>query len=462
MKSTLSGVLSDECQGSEVDGNVVSLLQQDSMKKSFSTEKTTKKVSELEQDSTKKSFSSEKMTEKVSGKVTSSSAALSGLLGATSLGVAGRPPVVSQVGLGILLCLVIIMAYSQFASAASSGSGMLDRMIPTGMDKEEVVSVPPSPVQEDTYGFAVASLVRDSQKIARGEGAFALRSSRMLAALVLLYVTIFCQVGLVLQVKWYVTPQQVSMIRNDYSTFEKWMYDGHTTLTVNGKHRGIDGYFQPENFEAFDPELKTNVCSIPFSQLSFLMLVLFIWSLTCAAQIKTGLEFLFCLLFTVANASSMSECLGDDDQDPSDAEQEHIIRSLTWPMKLWIAVTILLPWLFVTIYLCFLGCRWLAATNDFGALVSNAVALEFILLLKDLFYNALVPERCKRDVQKTMLIPNMEQEQAGWMVFFGSFTWGVFTLCWVLAYIFHVQAVLPEYRWDVHDTCAKYLLEMQR
>eukprot|EP00448_Togula_jolla_P032452 CAMPEP_0170633450 /NCGR_PEP_ID=MMETSP0224-20130122/35999_1 /TAXON_ID=285029 /ORGANISM="Togula jolla, Strain CCCM 725" /LENGTH=452 /DNA_ID=CAMNT_0010962493 /DNA_START=178 /DNA_END=1536 /DNA_ORIENTATION=- len=449
MKSALSGVIDDECQSNDVDHNSVSLLQE-LKRKSFSTEKV------------KQASSTDECGQAGCGKRRASATALHSLGEALALGVAEHPPIISMVGVGVLLCLIIALAYSQLSSGFpfGSGRGLLGMKLDDGFDREEVVSVPPSPVQEDTYGFAVVSMVRDTQMIAKGEGAFALRSSRMLAALGLLYMTIFCQIGLVLQVKWYVTPTQVSSIRNDYSGYEHHMYDGHTTLTVNGKHRGIPEFFEPENFNTFDESQKMAVCSIPFSQLSFLMLVLFIWSLTCAAQIKSALEFLFCIVYTVSTVQSMSDSLGDDDQDSADPEQEHVIRSLTLPMKLWMALTILLPWLFVTIYLCFLGCRWLAATNDFGALVSNAVALEFILLLKDLFYNALVPARSKRDVQKTMLLPAVKQEQAGWLVFFGSFIWGVATISWVFCYVFRVQSVLPEYRWDVHNVCAKYLEEI--
>merc|ERR1712190_387168 len=70
-----------------------------------------------------------------------------------------------------------------------------------------------------------------------------------------------------------------------------------------------------------------------------------------------------------------------------------VLRGLTMPFKAMLFFTIFLPRILIDLVLLWLGCRWLAATASFSDVLLNAIALEFILLLKDLVYNAVVPRR---------------------------------------------------------------------
>merc|ERR1719189_739763 len=120
------------------------------------------------------------------------------------------------------------------------------------------------------------------------------------------------QVVLVVQIKMLVTPQAVSSIRDSYDQYEFIMYgsqESHTTLTVNGKHRGKPGYFQPGLFDTLDDDLKQDVCNIPFSQRTFFMLVLFIWSLTCMGQIRQCLELAGTIIWVTPTFRSMENAL---------------------------------------------------------------------------------------------------------------------------------------------------------
>jgi hypothetical protein len=91
------------------------------------------------------------------------------------------------------------------------------------------------------------------------------------------------------------------------------------------------------------------------------------------------------------------------------------------------------------------------------AVTQNAVALEFILLLKDLLYLTTVPHNNKKETTNTKIQPFSEHERPSVRVFAGSFTWGIVALSWVLLYITTLQTVLPEYQWDVHEPCSVYL-----
>lgn len=343
-------------------------------------------------------------------------------------------------------------------------------------------------MDEDTYTFAVASLTRDAQRVAQGNPKTFLFVARACFAVVLLIMTIGIQAGLVLQVKWYVTPQQVDSIRGAYDAYELHMYGGvesHTTLTVNGKHRGIPGYFEPKRFETLDDDLKGEICNIPMSRLSFFGMVLAVWSLTCMVQLRKACDLFWSLVVVTPTISSMSDCLiAVEEEDERFTERtinttprsmiQHpaadlkktdvqymygdnvVIAGLTAPVKALVVMGIILPWVSITGFLLWLGCRWLTATNDFGNLISNAVALEFILYLKDLVYLGLVTERNKRELRNTKILPDSKRQRAGYQVYLGALVWGLLVLVWLWAYIFHLQRVLPEYRWDVKEVCGDW------
>merc|ERR1719326_1684700 len=137
-----------------------------------------------------------------------------------------------------------------------------------------------------------------------------------------------------------------------------------------------------------------------------------------------------------------------------------VLVGLTPTVKGMICTFVIMPWLTNTCFLLWLGCRWLAATNDYGNLISNAVALEFILYLKDLVYSGLVSERNKRELEKTKILPDSKRQRAGYQVYLGTFVWALLVVAWLWGYIFHFQAVLPEYRWDVKEVCGDWYAEL--
>merc|ERR1719253_423916 len=111
----------------------------------------------------------------------------------------------------------------------------------------------------DTYGFAVVSLIRDAQQIALGKQA-PLRVSRIGAAIGLVFFTTFLQCFIMWYIKTLVIAKWVTDIREDYSDYQEHMYGGHTTINLNGKHRGEPGWFMPGNFDSLDNDLKERVC----------------------------------------------------------------------------------------------------------------------------------------------------------------------------------------------------------
>jgi len=320
---------------------------------------------------------------------------------------------------------------------------------------------------EDVYMMSVCVICRDWHKLSKETPIHGARNSvgrlpavRIAYAAFLLFFTLGMQITLVWCTKVYVTPQQVAAIRDNYNSYEIHMYGGekNTRMLDTGKRRGLPEHFQPALFETLDDDVKGDVCQIPFSQLKFLVFILLIWSVTCIAQISRCVRFMWNFLVMLPTVPSMMDAI----VRPSKVQPRArwTIVGLTVAAKLAMLFFIFLPWLGSTCFLCWLGCRWLAATNDFGNLLSNAMALEFILQFKSLMYFAVVSERTKRDVQCTRFAPPAQTEKASYFGYFNTLVWGAISVAWVYVYIFHLQRVLPEYQWDIHEPCTPFITGM--
>jgi len=317
----------------------------------------------------------------------------------------------------------------------------------------------PGGFDEDVYMMAIALGTRDWHSATKATGSKTLPLVRGGYVVTLLLVCISIQMFLLYCTKVYVTPQAVASIRESYDAYELHMYGGeaHTRVLYTGKHRGFPQYFQPELFETLDDDVKGEVCQIPFSQLKFLVLVLLIWTMTCVCQINRCVTYAYTLLYCLPTISSMADSIVHEPKGKP--RRKHTIVGLTMAAKLSFLFVIFVPWFFSTCFLCWLGCRWLAATNSFGDFVANAMALEFILQFKSLLYFAVTSERTKRDVQTTRHMPPTKFEGASFMAYFNTLLWGMLSISWVYMYIFHLQHVLPDYMWDVHEPCTPFLAD---
>jgi hypothetical protein len=339
-------------------------------------------------------------------------------------------------------------------------------------EEDEPEDKAPWILDEDTYGLAIAAFIKDTFAMATGAGSASLRSSRMMLSVLLVYVNIGFQIFLTLQVKRFITPRAVDHIRDAYTEFE-WLMHGanmsHMKVLPGGLVVGLPQYFDPSNFALMTPDLKEEVCHIPFSQPAFLLAVLFLWALTCIGDIKRCLILFERLIVSMPTADSTldifpplrsAERQGSSPGSPfsaaSSISQRRPVQGLTMRMKVFVCWAILLPRVCIVCDLLWVGCRWLAATINFGDLLLNAVALEFILLLKDMMYTVLASSRSKKDLLN-LDIKLYSKDRPSFRTFLGSFMWGAAALAWAVFYARYWQAVLPDYNWDVRSLCAGWL-----
>mmetsp|Transcript_28368 Transcript_28368/g.60139 ORF Transcript_28368/g.60139 Transcript_28368/m.60139 type:complete len:379 (+) Transcript_28368:75-1211(+) len=321
--------------------------------------------------------------------------------------------------------------------------------------------VPQTDIEPDMFGMVICSLVRDTHDIYASKGRMTGRIARLLTTLLLLCFCIALQIFLLIKVKQFVSAKAVHDIREAYDKYEEIMYD-ETILNVNGKHRGVEGTFEVARFDDLSADEQSAVCRIPLSQPDFFFIILLIWTLTCCGELKKCISLYRSLIFNTGRVSSMKYALKEVIDEETEGD-DFLVEGLTLYMKGLITTLVILPRLAIALVLTWLGCRWLLATTDFADLILNAVALEFILGMKEVLYETLMTRKNKDDVDTTKILPAVGVEEAGIRIFVGAVAWIVLAAVWVLLYmgIPHkmegLQLVLPDYRWDVHDVCTAWI-----
>jgi len=327
---------------------------------------------------------------------------------------------------------------------------------------EREIVVVPEGLSEDIYGMGIAAIIRDMQRFSMNTELKTLRMSRLGISLLSLSFCAVLQVFLLVEMKHLVTSVSTMETRSTYDKFEVWMYGNDTeamTITDNGYHRGVPGHMDISRFATLDPAVKDSACQIPLSQPTFFIGVLLIWTFVIVADLRRVFNLGGSLIQHTPTVDSMRDAT--QDAPPGAGEQAVMVVGLTVPVKIMIVVLILLPRLAVDGALLWLGCRWLCGTMGFSDILQNTVTLEFILLLKDLFYHTMAPHHNKLETRNTMILPSATRSSPSAPVFLGAFAWGILGIVWVLLYVECLQQVLPEYNWDIHDVCQEYLLSVE-
>jgi len=132
-----------------------------------------------------------------------------------------------------------------------------------------------------------------------------------------------------------------------------------------------------------------------------------VWSLTVVIDLRNILFYAELLLIRQETIDSLEDML---EQRP---DRTVLLKGLTVCFKMMLLMVICVPRFLIDLVLLYLGCQWLAATASFSDLLLNAIALEFILLLKDVVYSAVVPKRNQWETG-TMLVPHRHKTRPGY------------------------------------------------
>lgn len=320
----------------------------------------------------------------------------------------------------------------------------------------------PEGLDQDIYGMGITALIRDTQRFALGTECFALRLSRLLISLLTMLFTMSLQVFLLVQMKTLVTSASTREAQDTYQKYEVAMYGNdksRMTAFPHGQLRGKPEWFDGSAFTGLSDEEKDAVCQVPLSQPTFFIALLLVWTLVCFSELRHSFDIAGSLIVATPTIESMKDSLKESEKQGDEAV---VVIGLTLPVKIFAVTFIIIPRMIVSFTLLWLGCRWLTGTFGFSDVLQNTVALEFILLLKDILYETITPAHNKEETENTMVQPFVEEERPTSSVFLGAFTWGVAAIAWVMLYVIYFQQVLPDYQWDVHDTCVTYLTGVEK
>jgi len=320
------------------------------------------------------------------------------------------------------------------------------------MDLEERIANEPEPLGETIFAMASACMIHDYVWLFKGTGAPALRVSRMIFSTMLVLACLAFQMFLLQAVYGLLCASSVIKIRGVYSSYELTMYgENHVEKNEDDHYRGTaHQYLDVSNFDKFDIDKKHDICQIPLAHPEYSFAILLIWTLTCFADLKKTLQHLQGLTLMTPTAASVFEVLEKGEGGAV------IVAKLTMPMKIIISLFCLIPRFFSVGLLNFLGCRWLLATNSLSDILLNALALEFMLVLKELLYATLGSRRNKFITENTLFIHPSAGRFSLTGVVGSAAMWATLSVVWVYLYIYHVQAVLPDYRWGIQKVCATW------
>jgi len=317
-------------------------------------------------------------------------------------------------------------------------------------------------LEEDTFALTIAQLVRVFHALALGEVSTGILISRFVVTFGLLFLTYFLQIFLLIQIKRFVSAAAVHDIRIAYETYEIAMYGNNTErmiVTDTGQHRGLPQYFNESVFDTLPFVLQEDICNFPLSQPYFCGALLFLWTTACVAELKKTQQRVICLIINTETSDTMLHCFDGDSLGFDLKKDEKVIQRMTRFVKLLFIIFLFIPRVCITLFLLWLGCRWLLATHQFTDLILNGMALEFILLLKDSLYMGMVPLRYRSDLSNTKMLPRYSRLPASYSQLVEVLSWTFAKLAWVILYMTKFQIVLPQYNWDIHDTCLDWIAE---
>ncbi|CAE8715335.1 unnamed protein product [Polarella glacialis] len=311
----------------------------------------------------------------------------------------------------------------------------------------------------DIYGAAVSSCIRDIQVLMRGdhENATSIRAARVVASICGVWLHLGLQSYVSYMVAWTSSSVMVREFREQYNSFELHMYTSGSTdvpATVVGMDhalRGIDKYWHPENFLVLTEEARASMCQMPFAHDFFFLVIILIWTLSIVVDLRKCLQMFHAFVVTMPRAPSLIDSCELERQrrdDPTVA-----IVGVPLAMKVFLTAAVFIPRAAIDCWILWLGCLWLAATSSLGDLVMNTVALEFVVLLNSLVLFALVPKHGLDGLERTKVLVASSRHSSAGQALISTLAWAVFCFCWCTSFVYYLQSVLPDYKWDVQDVC---------
>lgn len=243
----------------------------------------------------------------------------------------------------------------------------------------------------------------------------------------------------------YVVGPAVHRMQADYKQFHEEVFDP-------------DGTFRKDLWHVWKgPWLA--LCSSAMTKMVFTGVIIFLWSTQMLGELRNCIRFrrrIQSLPSKPDNVKDTEMVLEKEDENGN--EELHIIF-LNVFTRFVMYTLVLLPRFCVCVVLWYVGCRWLNATESFGDLILNALALEFITLIDELILTKFFPDRIRQYIDSTKYayeVKSVTDEEKRAQVlrdYFISSVYALLVIIWTVAYITSLQQVIPGYTHDIDKHC---------
>lgn len=297
-------------------------------------------------------------------------------------------------------------------------------------------------IPDDIYGAAMFSIVYDTYEVlstthSTDELSRGMNFVRLAFVMTVLLTNYALQFFMLVWIYNYVVLPAMHDVESIYQKYHA------ETFHANGT----------ENLEAWEDwseDNKEQLCNIAFSSYWFMFAVLLLWCYTMLIEIRKT-DRLSRDVKSIEDCSRVSEMI---DESSGTRRIVKLTKCVDWLLFL----VIILPKLFIGAGLLVIGCIWLMATDSFADLILNAVALEFVVNIDNLLFEAALPASIADKVAETkfFVLENMsksaENKKIAWgyyrsmLYFFG--TWVFVALMMSYGQLIPYAGVLPNYAND--------------
>lgn len=300
---------------------------------------------------------------------------------------------------------------------------------------------------KDIYGVAIAVSVGDLPLILGFDSATKVNVVRFVFGLLTLLLNLWLQLFILYNVNHYIVQNAVHDAQVNYARFHHEVFDK-------------EGVFSQEKWDNWNHGPYMELCNMAVSKLSFSAGIVFLWSARMLNEVRDSWQLahdLFAIesLPLDAKPHDMLHEVKDDSGETLHVEIVAVNRMARFLMT----VFVLLPKIIVAMLLAYIGCRWLAATQSFGDLILNALALEFVIGIDDLMYEAFTPLDVRQFIEQTKFahLPKADHgahsdETIAELLRSTVLLVGI--VIWAFVYLNYLQQVLPNFPHDIREHCS--------
>ncbi|CAE8715797.1 unnamed protein product [Polarella glacialis] len=134
---------------------------------------------------------------------------------------------------------------------------------------------------------------------------------------------------------------------------------------------------------------------------TFYYSIMLLWVLTQMQEVRS-VERLMRMISNLRSCEKKSEMLHFSETGNFAVVGKCHITAMTTSARACVYTLVCLPRIAIACYLLVLGCRWLSASDDFGEIILNSLALSFVIGIDELIYHSILPVATRKQVEVTM------------------------------------------------------------